>query len=280
MPSSYRRAGGANRSISMRELMEMPFDQLANSVEAATTVSSSRISSIRVLPLLRGPAFGGSNGGSGDVPGGPLLRSHSALPSVLQFGSRGMEEGGLMDLVHMSLRDTAYCHSPFGGDEAGGAGSRSSPRAPHTAADRGGRLGRLPLALAVALDNRAQTSHGRPYTTGAASEGGRPGLPYNYEQLLALDEERMRRVVRPEVVRALPMRIAHRSDGAQQCHVCLEKYTPGRTAITILPCTHAFCSDCIRPWLAAHSTCPVCRWAFPERQTVLVAGEAGGGAHL
>ncbi|GIL49785.1 hypothetical protein Vafri_6073 [Volvox africanus] len=188
MPSSYRRSGGGSRSISMRELTEMPFDQLANSVEAATTVSSSRISSVGVLPLLRGTAFGGSSGGSGGVPREPWLRSHSSLP-----------------LVHTSLRDTAYHHLAFDEDGAGGRGSRTSPRGPHTAADGGGPLGRLPLALAVVLDNFAQPTHGRPYTPGAASEGGRSSVPYNYEQLLTLDEGRMRRVVRPEVVRALPM---------------------------------------------------------------------------
>ncbi|GIL73379.1 hypothetical protein Vretimale_17543 [Volvox reticuliferus] len=204
MSSSYRRSGGGTRSISMRELVEMPFDQLANSVEAATAASSCGVPSVGMLPLLRRTALGGSGGSGRGVARGPRLRSQSSLPLILQFGGTGMEERGLMDLVHTSLRDAAYRRSPFGGDGAGQPGSRTSPRGPHTAADGGGPLGRLPLVLAVALDDLAQPTYRRPYTPGAASEGGRSGMSYNYEQLLALDEERMRRVVRPEVVRALP----------------------------------------------------------------------------
>ncbi|GLC58440.1 hypothetical protein PLESTB_001359300 [Pleodorina starrii] len=72
---------------------------------------------------------------------------------------------------------------------------------------------RLPLELALALEELQGGTHGRGggansrlHTPAGASDGGRSGLLNDYEQLLALDEGRMRRAVRPEVIRGLPTR--------------------------------------------------------------------------
>ncbi len=66
-------------------------------------------------------------------------------------------------------------------------------------------------------------------------------------------------------------RTALRADASQQCGVCLERYREGASAITTLPCGHAFCSGCVEPWLGGQSaTCPTCRWAFPQDQTRLL----------
>jgi len=46
------------------------------------------------------------------------------------------------------------------------------------------------------------------------------------------------------------------------CSICLEDYEPCET-IRILPCQHAFHSDCIIPWLTDRSpTCPLCKAMF------------------
>lgn len=42
------------------------------------------------------------------------------------------------------------------------------------------------------------------------------------------------------------------------------------THITQLPCEHRFCHGCIRKWLHDHRTCPVCRYEFPDCQTIFV----------
>ncbi|XP_023339513.1 RING finger protein 141 [Eurytemora carolleeae] len=39
-----------------------------------------------------------------------------------------------------------------------------------------------------------------------------------------------------------------------ECCVCLE-----RKPDTILPCAHAYCTQCIQQWNVNHKTCPVCR---------------------
>ena len=46
--------------------------------------------------------------------------------------------------------------------------------------------------------------------------------------------------------------------GNEQCAVCFEDQAAGDEAVVLL-CNHAFHEGCIGPWLAAHSTCPVCR---------------------
>ncbi|KAG2482941.1 hypothetical protein HYH03_018166 [Edaphochlamys debaryana] len=114
---------------------------------------------------------------------------------------------------------------------------------------------------------------GRPGSAAASSLLGLSGPGGAYEALLGLDGGNMRRVVRPEVIRALPRRTATRSDAPRQCPVCLERFTPGASRLAALPCGHAFCEGCVEPWLGAQAaTCPVCRWAFPE------VGLRGGGA--
>ena len=44
-------------------------------------------------------------------------------------------------------------------------------------------------------------------------------------------------------------------------------------AILRLPCGHRYCDCCLRRWLSTHSSCPTCRWAFPERDCETVPKE-------
>lgn len=44
-------------------------------------------------------------------------------------------------------------------------------------------------------------------------------------------------------------------------------------AILRLPCGHRYCDCCLRRWLSRHSSCPTCRWSFPERDCEVVAKE-------
>ncbi|GAB2287350.1 hypothetical protein Dimus_021729 [Dionaea muscipula] len=47
--------------------------------------------------------------------------------------------------------------------------------------------------------------------------------------------------------------------GALECAVCLNEFEDDETLRLIPKCDHVFHPDCIDPWLAAHTTCPVCR---------------------
>ena len=52
-----------------------------------------------------------------------------------------------------------------------------------------------------------------------------------------------------------------RGDGATACVICLEAPSAAEQTIR-LPCSHSFHSDCVKGWLHANTTCPVCRRAL------------------
>eukprot|EP00978_Attheya_sp_CCMP212_P037112 scaffold172954_cov60-Attheya_sp.AAC.1 len=47
-------------------------------------------------------------------------------------------------------------------------------------------------------------------------------------------------------------------NAAKTCHICLEPYELHQSVRTI-PCFHTFHCECIDPWLASKSVCPVCK---------------------
>jgi hypothetical protein len=104
---------------------------------------------------------------------------------------------------------------------------------------------------------------------------GRDIDPRDYAALLQLDESNThdRRGLSPEQLAALPRHTvppdseaaARSSDGAAvTCPICLEDAVAGEV-VCALPCAHQFHSDCIDRWLAASTSCPVCK------QTVVAA---------
>ncbi|XP_076934827.1 uncharacterized protein LOC143601259 [Bidens hawaiensis] len=46
------------------------------------------------------------------------------------------------------------------------------------------------------------------------------------------------------------------------CAICKDALTVG-TVVNRLPCSHFYHSPCIKSWLTAHNTCPLCRFEFP-----------------
>uniref|UniRef100_A0A453S6P3 RING-type E3 ubiquitin transferase n=3 Tax=Triticinae TaxID=1648030 RepID=A0A453S6P3_AEGTS len=48
-------------------------------------------------------------------------------------------------------------------------------------------------------------------------------------------------------------------DEAATCSVCLGAMQVGEMVRLLPACLHLYHTECIDPWLAAHSTCPVCR---------------------
>eukprot|EP00760_Papus_ankaliazontas_P039313 PhM_4_TR9531/c0_g1_i1/m.83421 len=49
-----------------------------------------------------------------------------------------------------------------------------------------------------------------------------------------------------------------RTSGQERCVICLDEFIVG-SDILFLPCRHIFCPSCVKTWLEAHRTCPVCR---------------------
>jgi hypothetical protein len=64
------------------------------------------------------------------------------------------------------------------------------------------------------------------------------------------------------VVESLPEATLSEEEAACGCTVCKDVFASGQSVVR-LPCKHYFHGDCIRPWLAIRSTCPVCRYQLP-----------------
>lgn len=80
--------------------------------------------------------------------------------------------------------------------------------------------------------------------------GGAPGAPAEAIARLEVRE------LDDEMVRDWESRTG---DGkGLNCVVCLEGMAYG-ARVAVLPCTHVFHRDCVRPWLVCHDACPVCR---------------------
>ncbi|KAK3360929.1 hypothetical protein B0T24DRAFT_120136 [Lasiosphaeria ovina] len=52
-------------------------------------------------------------------------------------------------------------------------------------------------------------------------------------------------------------------DGSTRCVICVDEMVKGEQA-WVLPCSHFFHGDCVKPWLEQHNTCPVCRRSIEE----------------
>ncbi|XP_047076509.1 E3 ubiquitin-protein ligase RNF181-like isoform X3 [Lolium rigidum] len=63
-------------------------------------------------------------------------------------------------------------------------------------------------------------------------------------------------------VESLPEAALDEEEAACGCAVCKDVFAPGQRVVR-LPCKHYFHGDCIWPWLAIRSTCPMCRYQLP-----------------
>ncbi|GJP48062.1 hypothetical protein CLOM_g7335, partial [Closterium sp. NIES-68] len=55
------------------------------------------------------------------------------------------------------------------------------------------------------------------------------------------------------------LKLDGRSSACTECTVCLCDFNEGELVRSLPPCAHRFHVSCIDHWLAARTTCPVCR---------------------
>ena len=89
---------------------------------------------------------------------------------------------------------------------------------------------------------------------GAATDGNR-------DPVVSAADKRLRAVA----VEALPsiqfsvIKMLKLGEVELECAVCLIEFKDHEILNLLPDCCHVFHSDCIKPWLASHVTCPVCR---------------------
>jgi hypothetical protein len=64
-------------------------------------------------------------------------------------------------------------------------------------------------------------------------------------------------------VESLPEAALDEEEAACGCAVCKDVIFASGQRVVRLPCKHYFHGDCIWPWLAIRSTCPMCRYQLP-----------------
>ncbi|KAF7084177.1 hypothetical protein CFC21_087856 [Triticum aestivum] len=80
------------------------------------------------------------------------------------------------------------------------------------------------------------------------------------------DYEFFKRPASRQAVEGLPEMILSEEEATCGCAVCKDVFASGQRVV-FLPCKHYFHGDCILPWLAMRSTCPVCRYQLPTDDT-------------
>jgi hypothetical protein len=71
----------------------------------------------------------------------------------------------------------------------------------------------------------------------------------------------------PKVLAAFPtVRFEEATSSSLDCAVCLSEFDAGDVVRLLTVCRHAFHVACIDSWLAAHTTCPLCRCELDARQ--------------
>jgi hypothetical protein len=103
-----------------------------------------------------------------------------------------------------------------------------------------------------------------------------PNMPdvdnMSYEELLAL-QERIGHVkigISADRLRAMPVITVRAAGGflpsqaQSSCCICIENFVQG-DRMRFAPCGHAFHQQCIDPWLAEHTQCPMCKCDLAEK---------------
>mmetsp|Transcript_25456 Transcript_25456/g.37539 ORF Transcript_25456/g.37539 Transcript_25456/m.37539 type:complete len:211 (-) Transcript_25456:214-846(-) len=99
-----------------------------------------------------------------------------------------------------------------------------------------------------------------PYATHPTPRqyGGDSSQGNNYEELLALDEQVVKRGLSAKRIAQLHYRRPTRPELLKDCSICRDRFQSD-SSVCALPCRHVYHKDCILPWFESNRTCPSCR---------------------
>ena len=88
-----------------------------------------------------------------------------------------------------------------------------------------------------------------------------------YERNLRLNElfPPVNRGVSKDTLEKLPTKIYEKTDGEDNCNICLSELVQGEEVRTLPNCVHTFHKKCIDEWLVINKTCPVCRVELDQK---------------
>ncbi|RZS07183.1 hypothetical protein BHM03_00037976 [Ensete ventricosum] len=125
------------------------------------------------------------------------------------------------------------------------------------------------LAARLRLEEKLRGLMGsRRPSPSSSSSSSPPSTRSNIEEistLRAATGEITTRVIATELPKRRSISVALQRTGsrADLCAVCLDE-VQAKQRVTRLPCSHKYHTECVLPWLAAHSHCPCCRSQVPS----------------
>nr|XP_010932806.1 probable E3 ubiquitin-protein ligase RHY1A [Elaeis guineensis] len=156
--------------------------------------------------------------------------------------------------VELARKRRVHCHS--GGETPAARSSPADPMAMRLPFLRSTDMDESALAARIRLEEKLRSLAAPPPAAATTSSSSSSSFSFSLRWRQREASNRKTKGKSGELKRT-----GSRSD---ICAVCLEDFG-SKQSVMRLPCSHKYHSDCLLPWLAAHSHCPCCRTLVPSQ---------------